>query len=41
VCGASEGLGGAIADVYARHGLNLVLAARRQELLEATATSAT
>lgn len=37
LCGASEGLGGAIADEYARHGLNLVLVARRQEVLNGTA----
>jgi short-subunit dehydrogenase len=37
LCGASEGLGGAIAAEYARHGVNLVLVARREEVLDATA----
>jgi len=39
VCGASEGLGAAIAAAYARHGVNLVLVARRHDALEATATA--
>jgi len=37
LCGASEGLGGAIAAQYARHGVNLVLVARRRDMLESTA----
>ena len=37
VCGASEGLGGAIAEAYARHGVNLVLVARRRQVLDDTA----
>ena len=37
VAGASEGLGAAFADTAASHGLNVVLVARRQEALEATA----
>ncbi|HXY92116.1 MAG TPA: SDR family NAD(P)-dependent oxidoreductase, partial [Acidimicrobiia bacterium] len=37
VCGASEGLGAAIGDVYAQHGANLVLLARRPDALDATA----
>jgi short-subunit dehydrogenase len=37
LCGASEGLGRAIAAEYARHGVNLVLVARRKEVLDATA----
>jgi uncharacterized protein len=37
VAGASEGLGAAFARVFAKHGLNLILAARRKEPLEALA----
>ncbi|HUM10001.1 MAG TPA: SDR family NAD(P)-dependent oxidoreductase [Myxococcaceae bacterium] len=39
VAGASEGLGAAWAEALAARGLNLVLLARRREVLEATASS--
>ena len=41
VAGASEGLGAAYAEALARRGLNLVLVARRLELLQALAARLT
>ena len=38
IAGASEGLGAAFADECASRGCNVVLIARRQELLDETAT---